>query len=73
MTPKELKSRRLAAGLSTEVLAVQLGVKPNTVRRWEEGEIPISVPRALEQILKNVESTGTRRRSLRVSLPVRGR
>lgn len=57
MTPQELKSRRLAAGLSTELLAVQLGVKSNTVRRWEEGEIPISVPRALEQILRSVEST----------------
>lgn len=61
MTPQELKSRRLAAGLSAERLAIQLGVKPNVVRRWEEGEIPISVPRALEQILRNVEGSRSRR------------
>src|SRR5262249_2881165 len=54
---KELKTRRLALGLTQEQLAVMLGIAANTVARWERGErgIPPILPLALETIERREE------------------
>jgi transcriptional regulator with XRE-family HTH domain len=46
---KELKERRQALGWTQAQLADRLGVKPNTVARWENGvlEVPVWLPLAL--------------------------
>lgn len=59
MTPQELRSRRLAAGVSREKLATEIGVQPNQLANWENGDAPIEFPRALEIVLRNHE--GSRR------------
>ncbi|NGZ99121.1 MAG: transcriptional regulator [Nitrospira sp. WS110] len=42
MTPTHLKSLRAALGWSQAKLAQELGVRTNTVARWEQGVHPIS-------------------------------
>ncbi len=42
MTGQELKRLRLQLGLTQEALAVLLGVRRNTVTRWEMGKHPIN-------------------------------
>ena len=49
MTPKEIRSRRLALGMSVEELARKLGVAADVVRAMESGEQPITNARLLEQ------------------------
>ena len=49
MTPKEIRSRRLALGMSVEQLARELGVPPDYVREMEIGDRPIANVRLLEQ------------------------
>lgn len=41
MTGNELRKRRARMGLTQAQLAAHLGVDPNTVARWERGELPI--------------------------------
>lgn len=41
MTPAQLKAYRSKYGLTQEKLAELLGVKRNTVNRWEMGTAPI--------------------------------
>jgi DNA-binding XRE family transcriptional regulator len=57
MTPDELRSRRLAAGVSREKLATEVGVQPNQLAKWENGDAPIEFPRALELVLRSHEGT----------------
>jgi transcriptional regulator with XRE-family HTH domain len=42
LTGKELRRIRLQLELTQEALAMQLGVKRNTVTRWETGIIAVS-------------------------------
>jgi transcriptional regulator with XRE-family HTH domain len=43
MEKEELKRRRSALGWTQKQLAEALGVKPNTVTRWENGVLPVPV------------------------------
>lgn len=53
MEGEKLKERRDALGLTQAQLAEILGVKPNTVARWERGLLP--VPRTVELAMETVE------------------
>jgi transcriptional regulator with XRE-family HTH domain len=41
MTPRELKRRRVAAGLTQAQVGALIDVSTNTVARWERGEVRI--------------------------------
>jgi transcriptional regulator with XRE-family HTH domain len=63
MQPKELRSRRLALGWTHAQLAAALGVRPEDVRAWEEGERSIDSPRLVDQVLTEAtrKAASTRR------------
>lgn len=42
VTASELKELRTSAGLSQPALAALVGVSPNTIARWERGELAMS-------------------------------
>lgn len=44
MNGKQLRKQRKARGLTQVQLAKYIGVAPNTVARWERGELPIREP-----------------------------
>ena len=46
MKPAELRQVRKALGLTQESLARRIGVAPNTVARWERGELAMPVQAA---------------------------
>ncbi len=60
MTPHELRARRLHLGCSRNQLARTLGVPIDEVCDWEDGTRPIEVPAAVEQVLRRLESRGSR-------------
>ncbi len=39
MTPEQLRAERLRLGLTQHGMALALGVHPNTLARWERGEL----------------------------------
>jgi transcriptional regulator with XRE-family HTH domain len=41
LTPKELRSRRIALRMTAAELAAQLGLPPVTIDAWERGEEPL--------------------------------
>ncbi|HEX8195315.1 MAG TPA: helix-turn-helix domain-containing protein [Pyrinomonadaceae bacterium] len=53
MEGKELKSKREKLGLTQTELADILGVKMNTVYRWESGIL--TVPKSIELAMETVE------------------
>ena len=53
MEGKELKSKREKMGLTQTELADILGVKMNTVYRWESGIL--TVPKSIELAMETVE------------------
>lgn len=55
MGGKELKQKRESLGLTQTELADILGVKMNTVYRWESGilAVPKSIELAMETVLRN--------------------
>jgi|GEM_PF-801565 len=55
MLHTELKSRRLALGLTQRQLASAIEVSPNTVARWERGELAIDRPNVLRFILNEMQ------------------
>jgi transcriptional regulator with XRE-family HTH domain len=57
MTPKELRSRRLALGWSREQLAANVGASLGAVAGWETGDRPIDSARAVDQLLRQFESS----------------
>lgn len=56
----ELRRLRTRAGLTQAALAARLGIKPNTVARWEQQVRSISEPMA-RLIRMVVQSRGARR------------
>ena len=59
MEGKELKQKRENLELTQTELADILGVKMNTVYRWESGilSVPKSIELAMETVLRNYEPT----------------
>ena len=62
MTHSELKALRLRLGMTQAALAHAVGVVPNTLARWERGELAIPV-RAIER-LEAVSSAGSSGRAV---------
>lgn len=61
MTPTHLKSLRAALGWSQTRLAEELGVRRNTITRWEMGLNPIpSMAQRLLKTLANPQPTAAR-------------
>lgn len=61
MTPKEIRSRRLALGLSVEAFAHALGVAPDIVRALENGEdVRLPDHGLLERVLAGLESASAK-------------
>ena len=60
MEGEELKQKRDALGMTQAQLAESLGVKPNTVARYERGVlvIPQTVALAIETIQRNHKQKG---------------
>ena len=57
MTPKEIRSRRLALGLRVDELARELGLGANVVRALENGEDPPLVdPDVLDRVFARLEA-----------------
>src|SRR5690242_17354236 len=55
LEPAELRRRRRALGLTQAELAERLVVTPNTVARWERGELRIGRPRPVARVLERLE------------------
>jgi DNA (cytosine-5)-methyltransferase 1 len=59
MTPTEIKTARQRLGLSQVGLAETLRLGPNgerTVRRWEQGDVPVTGPASLAiELLLNLK------------------
>jgi len=67
LTGKRLKQNRVSLGLSQSALGGRLGVAPNTVARWERGELKIEHP---EMVLLALEAL---RRGVDVPAPIKQR
>ncbi|HEU5163105.1 MAG TPA: helix-turn-helix transcriptional regulator [Thermoanaerobaculia bacterium] len=50
LSPKELRSRRIAMRLTATELAARLGVPPTAVDAWERGDEPIDDPTLLARL-----------------------
>lgn len=61
---KELRQRRLALGLSNQMLGKHLGVAANTINRWELGLLPIGQPVLLARAMRDLETGVIRNREL---------
>lgn len=55
MTPKELRSRRLAIGLSLAKLASELGIPTADLEKMEDGRLPLPPHRDISMALEEVE------------------
>jgi transcriptional regulator with XRE-family HTH domain len=57
MDGKELRSRRVALGMTQEALAKEFEVTANTVARWERGEVPRTgiLPAWVDKVLRQIE------------------
>ncbi len=59
MTPNRLRELRKRLGLTQEAFAKRVGVAPNTVARWERGEIGMkqTTERLIELLCQNTDLT----------------
>src|SRR5689334_7674927 len=57
LAPAELRLRRRALGLTQAGLAAEFGVTPNTLARWERGEIRMASPERIRRLLEHLESS----------------
>jgi len=57
MKPEELRARRIALGYRPVAFAAWLGVRYETIWKWETGKAPI--PRILCLLLDCLEESGT--------------
>src|SRR3954447_25325369 len=57
ITPAELLARRRNLGMTQAQLGVVLGIRSNTVARWERGELPIGSPMLLRLALERLAVT----------------
>ena len=69
MTPEELRERRKALGLSQASLGRTLGISPNTLARWERGELKLSNPSLLRLALSGLANVYQTRATAFVGLP----
>ena len=60
MTPKEIRSRRLALGMSVDELARELRLAPAAVRALENGDDPLPDDDALQRVFARLESAKKR-------------
>jgi DNA-binding transcriptional regulator YiaG len=65
MTPRQLKIYRRRLGLSQVEFAAQVGVAPNTVARWERGELGMkgTTARLLTLLVQTTKLTSRRKRT----------
>lgn len=54
MTPTDLRTSRQALGLTQQGLAEALGVSPNTIARWERGEMAVQHPAIVRLALERL-------------------
>jgi len=68
MTGKELRERRKKLGVTQEEIARSFNVTPNTVARWERGEVPKSgiLPTWVESAIEVAERNKEQGRGLPV-------
>jgi transcriptional regulator with XRE-family HTH domain len=59
MTPKEVRSRRLALGMSVDELARALGLPAATVRDIENGEHPMTSSALFDKTFQRLERRET--------------
>src|ERR1700687_129439 len=57
---EEVRARRRALGLTQSELAEEVGVRSNTVARWERGELRPIHPEQLSRVLARLEQSRTR-------------
>jgi predicted ATPase/DNA-binding CsgD family transcriptional regulator len=70
VTPEGLVARRQALGLTQHALGKLLGVRRNTVARWERGELRVARPEWLDRALAELEGrTGSPRLGSESRLP----
>jgi non-specific serine/threonine protein kinase len=55
LEPAALRGRRRALGLTQAALADHLAVSPNTIARWERGQLRIGNPQRVERLLVRLE------------------
>lgn len=55
MLPADLRAARQQLGLSQAELGRQLGVSPNTIYRWEQGDLAIRHPHMLALALDQLQ------------------
>ena len=65
MSPKELRSRRLALGLTVPQLALELGLTVSELQQMERGQIPLPPEKQLAAALNALSSSKTAPRSAR--------
>lgn len=54
MTGPDLRARRRALALTQAALATRLGVTPNTIARWERGELRLARPLMVEAVMRGL-------------------
>jgi non-specific serine/threonine protein kinase len=69
LTPEELRERRKALGLSQASLGRALGVSPNTLARWERGELKLSNPSLVRLALDGLAHVQQTRATALAGLP----
>jgi transcriptional regulator with XRE-family HTH domain len=60
LTPKQLRSRRIALRLTARELASLLGIEDSDLDAWERGEVSIPDPDAVESALDAIEDDAER-------------